>query len=247
MFNFFKKKETNLTLTGLPVSTDIHSHVLPGIDDGSPDIDTSIKLLKGLQDLGIKRMVATPHVIADLYRNTPETINNALALLKPAMEREQVDIELTAAAEYMMDDYLVKLLRSDERLLTIHNNIVLTEQSYATPTVNLNEIAFIMVSLGYRPIMAHPERYGYYHGDYEAYMHLKDMGFMLQVNLLSLTGYYGKAVAKAAKYILDNDMADFVGTDLHHERHLDMLRSPGNLQLFHRYLSSKTYNDLLSL
>jgi len=247
MFNFFKKKGTDITLTGLPISTDIHSHVLPGIDDGSPDIDTSIKLLKGLQNLGIKKMVATPHVIADLYRNTPATINNALAILKPVMAREQVDIELTAAAEYMMDDYLLKLLRSNERLLTIHNNIVLTEQSYATPTVNLNEIAFIMLSLGYRPIMAHPERYGYYHGNYEAYTHLKDMGFLLQVNLLSLTGYYGKAVAKAAKYILDNDMADFVGTDLHHERHLDMLRSSGNLQLFYRHLSSKTYNDLASL
>lgn len=248
MFNFFKKTaKEDLTLQGLPVTTDIHSHVLPGIDDGSPDIATSIRLLKGLQQLGIKKMVATPHIIADLYRNTPETIKSALERLKPVMEQEQVDIELTAAAEYMMDDYLLKLLKNDEPLLTIHKNIVLTEQSYATPTVNLNEIAFIMVSLGYRPIMAHPERYGYYHNNYDEYTHLKDMGFLLQVNLLSLTGYYGKSVAKAAKYILENDLADFVGTDLHHDRHLEMLGSPSNLQLFHRYTSTKTYNDFTAL
>lgn len=248
MFNFFKKTaKEDLTLQGLPVTTDIHSHVLPGIDDGSPDIATSIRLLKGLQQLGIKKMVATPHIIADLYRNTPETIKSALERLKPVMEQEQVDIELTAAAEYMMDDYLLKLLKNDEPLLTIHKNIVLTEQSYATPTVNLNEIAFIMVSLGYRPIMAHPERYGYYHNNYDEYTHLKDMGFLLQVNLLSLTGYYGKSVAKAAKYILENDLADFVGTDLHHDRHLEMLGSHSNLQLFHRYTSTKTYNDFTAL
>lgn len=244
MFNFFKKKDKEYLTGTLPIATDIHSHVLPGIDDGSPNLETSIQLLKGLQDLGIKKMVATPHVIADLYRNTPETIHATLALLQPELKKNDIDIEISAAAEYMLDDYFIKLLRTDQKLLTIHKNIVLTEQSYATPTVNLNEIAFILISVGYRPIMAHPERYGYYHNNYDEYTHLKDMGFMLQVNLLSLTGYYGKGVAKAAKYILENDLADFVGTDLHHERHLEMLKAPQHLKLFNQYLSPKDYNEL---
>jgi protein-tyrosine phosphatase len=244
MFNFFKKKTDIVTVSQLPVSVDIHSHILPGIDDGAPDMEAALHLVKGILQLGIKKTIATPHVISDLYRNTPETITAALHKLRAACKKESVNIEINAAAEYMLDDYFIKLLRSNQPLLTIHKNIVLTEQSYATPTHNLNEIAFDLISAGYRPIMAHPERYGFYHSNYDEYTHLKDMGFLLQVNLLSLTGYYGKPVAKAAKYIFDNDLADLVGTDLHHAKHLQMLQSPQNLDLFSKYLCRRQYNDL---
>lgn len=244
MFNFFSKKHTETAVTKLPILTDIHSHILPGIDDGSPDIATSLKLVKGIYDLGIRSTVATPHVIADMYRNTPETINNALNELKAACIQAAIPIQIKAAAEYMLDDYFIKLLRGDTPLLTIHKNIVLTEQSYATATSNLNEISFELITAGYLPIMAHPERYVFYHNNYEAYSHLKDMGFLLQVNLLSLTGYYGKPVAKAARYIFDNDLADLVGTDMHHERHLHTLQNRDNLVLFSKYLSKRVYNDL---
>ncbi len=246
MFNFFKRKD-KIDHAGshqLPVTTDIHSHILPGIDDGSPDVETSLRLIKGIYDLGIRKTVATPHVISDLYRNTPATINAALEKLNAAVKKEGIQIEITAAAEYMLDDLFLKNLRAKEPLLTIHKNIVLTEQSYATPTSNLNEISFELVTSGYRPIMAHPERYGFYHDDYEAYSNLKDMGFLLQVNLLSLTGYYGKPVAKAAKYIFDNGLADLVGTDMHHEKHLGMLQHPENIKLFARAFGDRTFNDL---
>jgi tyrosine-protein phosphatase YwqE len=245
MFNFFKKKSSpsSPAPTALPISTDIHSHILPGIDDGSPDVDSSIQLVKGIYNLGIRKTVATPHVIADMFRNTPATIHAALGTLQQAVAKEGIDIEITAAAEYMLDDYFLKLLRSQTKLLTIHNNIVLTEQSYATPTSNLNEIAFELITAGYRPIMAHPERYAFYQGKFDEFQRLKDMGFLLQVNLLSLTGYYGKAVTKAAKYIFDNELADLVGTDLHHERHLAMLQHPHSLQLFHDQLSYRKFND----
>jgi protein-tyrosine phosphatase len=247
MFGLFKKKgvsKTEMDLV-LPITTDIHSHILPGIDDGSPDIDTSIKLIKGIYDLGIRKTVATPHIIADLYRNTPETINAALEKLKPAVQAAGIDIEISAAAEYMLDDYFLKLLRSGHELLTLHHNIVLTEQSYASPTINLNEISFELISSGYRPIMAHPERYGFYHKDYDEYTHLKDMGFLLQVNLLSLTGYYGKPVARAAKFILENELADYVGTDMHHFRHLSLLSDKANLSLFNEYVPAGKFNNLL--
>jgi protein-tyrosine phosphatase len=245
MFNLFKKKSANTTVVNsLPITTDIHSHILPGIDDGSPNVETSLKLVKGMQALGIKKMIATPHVIADLYRNTPETISQSLNILASALAEEQIEMELKAAAEYMLDDYFVKLLRSGSRLLTLHKNIVLTEQSYATPTANVNEIAFELISSGYRPIMAHPERYAFYHNNYQAYAHLKDMGFLLQVNLLSLTGYYGKPVAKAARYLLENDLADLVGTDLHHERHLQLFNKPETLSVISTALAKRSFNDL---
>lgn len=245
MFNFFKKKNTAPAYPlYLPFETDIHSHILPGIDDGSPDIATSLALVKGIYDLGIRKTVATPHVIADIYRNTPETINAALQQLRRACVSEQIDIEINAAAEYMLDDYFIKLLHEEAPLLCVHKNIILTEQSYASSSPNLNEIAFAIMSRGYRPIMAHPERYFYYHNNYESYGHLKDMGFYLQVNVLSLTGYYGKSVAKAARYILENDMADFVGTDMHHNRHLNILQRKETLELFKKHLDKKTFNVL---
>ena len=245
MFSFFKKKNpAEPAPEFLPFQTDIHSHILPGIDDGSPDIATSLQLVKGIYDLGIRKTVATPHVISDMYRNTPETINAALDKLKIAIADAGMDIEIGAAAEYMLDDYFIKLLSSDVPLLCIHKNIILTEQSYASSSGKLNEMAFAIMTRGYRPIMAHPERYFYYHDNYESYSHLKDIGFYLQVNVFSLTGYYGKAVAKAAKYILDNDMADFVGTDMHHNRHLALLQKRESLELFKKYLGKKSYNVL---
>ncbi len=249
MFSFFnKKKEAQESSQTLPVTTDIHSHILPGIDDGSPDIETSLKLVKGIYDLGIRKSVATPHVISDMFRNTPETINAALKKLQDACAVAGIDIELTAAAEYMLDDYFTKLLATNKsQLLTIHGNIILTEQSYALPTSNLNETAFELVTQGFRPIMAHPERYYYYHNDYENYYHLKDMGFLLQVNLLSLIGYYGPAITKAAKFLFKENLVDLVGTDMHHPKHLALLQKKENLAIWQQYLQGKVYNDLSSI
>jgi protein-tyrosine phosphatase len=245
MYNFFSKKNTNTNLShALPVVLDMHSHILPGIDDGSPDIETSLRLVKGIYNLGIRKSIATPHVISDMYRNTPDTINDALKKLQHACTVEKIDIELSAAAEYMLDDYFMDLIKSKSQLLTIHNNIILTEQSYASPTSNLNEIAFELVTVGYKPIMAHPERYFFYHNNYESFNHLRDMGFLLQVNLLSLTGYYGPAVAKAAKFLFKEDLVDLVGTDLHNMRHLSLLQEKKNLDKINQYTNGKSFNQL---
>ena len=242
-FLFGKKKATD-AVTRLPITLDIHSHILPGIDDGSPDIATSLTLIQGLKSIGIERSIATPHVIGDMYRNTPETIGRALSQLRQALEQEKIDFQVSAAAEYMLDDYFLQLLHQKQPLLTLHGKTILTEQSYAAPTGNLHEITYEIVKAGYKPIMAHPERYAFYHNNYEAYSDLKDMGFILQVNLLSLTGYYGKPVAKAAKFILKQGLADLIATDLHHHRHLAALSNPENLELIQQATMNKYFNEL---
>lgn len=247
MFNFLKRKKDLPLIELLPIVTDIHSHILPGIDDGAPDIEASIELIKGIYALGIRKTIATPHIISDIYRNTPEIISNALAKVQSACIAEGIDIEIAAAAEYMLDDYFIHLLHQPERLLTVHKNYILTEQSFATPTENLHQIAFEIVTMGYKPIMAHPERYHFYHQNYDAYHKLKDMGFLLQVNLLSLVGYYGKPVCRAAKYLLTNNLADLVGSDMHHERHLDALQDLKNLQIFEEFAGKNKFNDLTAL
>jgi tyrosine-protein phosphatase YwqE len=242
MFNFFKKKDHGPQPAGiLPVSTDIHSHILAGIDDGSPDIPTSLTLVKGLYNLGYRKLVATPHIIGDIYRNNPVIINRELERLKEACAAAGLDVELSAAAEYMLDDYFLKLIKN-EKLLTVHDNILLTELPYSVPPSNVEEMVFTILTSGYRPILAHPERYFYYHRDHEQYFRLKELGFSLQVNLLSLTGYYGAPVAKSAKFIFDNGLADYVGTDMHHNRHLQALSSKESNGIIHKYLHGKDYN-----
>ena len=245
MFNFFKRKSAASEIVRvLPFQSDIHSHILPGIDDGSPDVETSLELLRGIYALGITKTVATPHIIGDMYRNTPDTINAALSTLKTAVAATGMNIEISAAAEYMLDDYFLKLLNDDAPLLCIYKNIILTEQSYASASGNLHEMAFEIMKKGYRPIMAHPERYYYYHDNYAEYSRLKDMGFLLQVNVLSLIGYYGKHAAKAARYIMDHGMADLVGTDMHHTRHLAALQKRENLTIFRKHMEKRSYNIL---
>lgn len=242
MFSFLKK-QTSLQPHFQNFKRDIHSHILPGIDDGSPDVETSIALVKGLIALGITETVATPHIIGDLYRNTRNSIEQALQKLLAACEALQLPIKITAAAEYMLDDYFMDLLRKKEDILTISKNFILTELTYTTVPENLEDMSFELITSGYQPIMAHPERYYYYHKNYDQFYRLKELGFLLQVNLLSVTGYYGPAVAKAARFILEKGIADFVGTDMHHQRHLNMLSNKNTLSLIHKLLGDKMYND----
>lgn len=243
MFSIFKKPVSTFSSDYFPIVTDIHSHILPGIDDGSPDIETSILLVEGLMKLGVSHSIATPHIIGDLYRNNYDTINNALTALRNALEEKQLKFKINAAAEYMLDAYFLELLQKKIPLLTLKNNLILTEFSYAERPFNVEKIVFAVITEGYQPILAHPERYAYYHNDYKQYHHLADLGFLLQVNLLSLTGYYGKAVAKAAAYIIKNKLVSFTGTDLHHLRHLDALNDPANKTVFAELFSGQTFNN----
>lgn len=241
--NIFRSKKNIISYPGFTwLSQDIHSHILPGLDDGSPDLDTSLQLLQSLSDAGIRKFICTPHIIGDMYRNTPETVTDALAMLRNAVRQNGLRVEINAAAEYMMDDHFMELLRKKEPLLTLDKNYILTELSYSTPPTKLEEISFEININNYSPLMAHPERYPYYHKNYDAYTRMKELGFSLQVNLLSLTGYYGKNVAKAAKYILEHNLADFVGTDLHHFNHLKVLTDTRSIELFEKYLGDKVYN-----
>jgi protein-tyrosine phosphatase len=243
MFGIFKSKPQQPLNGYFPLYTDIHSHILPGVDDGSPDIATSLSLVEGLMKLGVKSSVATPHIIGDIYRNDRATITAALEKLRAALAENNIDFKVNAAAEYMLDAYFLELLHDKVPLLTLKDNLVLTEFSYLEKPYNAEQMVFSLITEGYRPVLAHPERYSYFHNDHKQYDHLKDLGFLLQVNLLSLTGYYGKPAAKAAAYILKNGLASFTGTDLHHERHMQALHHPPNLELFRGAFGGKMVNE----
>jgi tyrosine-protein phosphatase YwqE len=221
---FFGRKKKDVPLDLGWLNTDMHSHLLPGIDDGSPDVGTSLILLEGLQDLGYKKLIATPHVLWDLYPNTKEKITEALNELQYAIDSEGINMELSAAAEYYIDEYFVTLLYNKEPLLTISGNKVLVEFSMVTAPMDLQQVLFEMQIQGYQPVIAHPERYAYLLNRKEFFDELKDAGCLFQANLLSFTGYYGKPVLELADYLTKKGYYDFAGTDLHHERHLSSLQ-----------------------
>lgn len=227
MFSFFRKNKEVKPADFSGIAIDMHSHLLPGIDDGSPDVVTSIELIKGLTALGYKKFITTPHIMQDLYKNTPATINAALAELKDALQYENIQVDIHAAAEYLMDDNFDMLLEKNEPLLTLKDNLVLVEFSFVSAPINVQEKLFQMQMKGYRPVLAHPERYNYLAKNKEFYETLKNAGCLFQLNLLSLCGYYGKPTAELAAWLLGKDYIDLVGTDLHHDRHLAGLQHYG--------------------
>lgn len=237
-----KKKQPDLTAFAW-LRRDIHSHLLPGIDDGSPDVETSIELFRNLSSAGIKEFVCTPHVIQDLYRNTPDTINKTLLTLQAAIKREGLDVKISAAAEYMMDEFFLQSVRDGEQLLTLNGDLILTEFPFAIHPSNIDELSFELSTSKYQPLLAHPERYGYLHGNKNAYARLKELGFLMQLNLLSLTGYYGKREAETARFLLKEGMIDYVGTDLHHATHLANLTDVRSQRIFEDLLGDRVYNE----
>ena len=208
------------------LKTDMHSHLLPGIDDGSPDLETSLQLIRGMSALGYTKLITTPHIMWDMYKNTRDIILNKLDKLREAVKAEGIPVEINAAAEYFLDDHVAELLRNKEPLLTVSENRVLVEFSLAQPPMSLKEILFEMQMQDYQPVIAHPERYIYLQQNKELYEELKDIGCLFQLNMLSLSNHYGRSVHELAQHLIKKGYYDLVGTDLHHARHLEALANP---------------------
>lgn len=236
MFGLFKKKEKAATDANFDViGVDMHSHVLPGIDDGAQDVGQSIQLIRAMMDLGIKRIVATPHTMADYYRNTPETINNALGVLRAELINQNIDIKVDAASEYYCDESFVAKL-DNEKLLTFGDeDYLLFEFSFMSMPPDFTHTLRKMRDAGYQPILAHPERYGYF--SVAKCMELKDWGCLMQVNTTSLTGYHGKEVKKFAEQLVDELLVDFISSDMHHLKHAEALKESLRLPYVQRLLT----------
>lgn len=221
MFSIFKRKYPSIPVDFSGLKTDMHSHLLPGIDDGAPDLEVSTELKKGLEDLGYQQFITTPHIMWDMYKNSPVTIGTALKELQAADQKNNIK----AAAEYFMDDHFDEMLDKETPLLAITGKKVLVEFSFVAAPLDLKDQLFKMQIKGYEPILAHPERYSYFAGNKSLFDDFKNMGCLFQVNLLSLTGYYGKIPQELALYLISKNYIDFAGTDLHHYRHLETLRN----------------------
>ncbi|WP_206366938.1 tyrosine-protein phosphatase [Sphingobacterium sp. SGL-16] len=205
------------------LEVDMHNHLLPGIDDGSPSVDESLDLIKGLNGLGFQNFICTPHIMDGVHPNNKSTINEAYKSLSEALSQKGSKSKIFAAAEHMIDDGIVPLIAKDN-LCVMPGGYVLIEMSYLAESKALFQTILDIHNLGYKPILAHPERYNYYHYNFDMYKQIKDAGCLLQLNLLSISRYYGTEVKVAALTMLKSGMYDFVGTDLHHQKHLAALQ-----------------------
>jgi len=219
MFSIFQKKTYLIDL--IEGITDFHNHLLPGIDDGAKTIEESLDLIKAFKNIGVQKFVATPHVIGEYYPNTPETISKAFEQVNHALKD---NTKLDYAAEYMMDQYFMDIIESNN-ILNITDNKVLVEMSYFQAPINLNEILFKLQNNSYSPILAHPERYAFYHSkDLGKYKELKSRGCNFQLNMLSLSGHYGVAIQRTAFQLLENNMIDFICSDVHKIDHIEKIQ-----------------------
>ena len=217
IFNLFKSKPTlkEIISDGF---VDIHSHILPGIDDGAQNIKESLEIIEKLKTIGFKKIICTPHIYPNLYENDKNSIKESYDLLK--LNHSNKNIQIEYGSEYFIDNYLIELAEKKE-LITIKNKYVLLETSFTAMPMNINEIIFKICSNGYTPILAHPERYLYMFNNFKILTHLKKIGCLFQLNLMSTIGYYGVDVIKASDKLLNENLIDFVGSDIHNINHID--------------------------
>lgn len=205
------------------VGTDIHSHLIPGIDDGAQTIEDSLTLIRQIRDMGFHSIVTTPHVKIDHYPNTAEKITAGLRQLQDALVENGINMPVRAAAEYYIDDHFMQLL-DNRQLLPITGNEVLVELSFVFEPARFYDLLFKMQTMGYTPILAHPERYTFYHQKPNIFRELKDRGCLLQLNTIAISGYYGRTVKQVAEQLLKAGLYDYCGSDMHHTKHAEVLR-----------------------
>ncbi len=233
MFNFLHKK-SRVVFDFNSVAVDMHSHLIPGIDDGSKSPEQSYELITGLQELGFSHLFTTPHSMKDMYPNSLHSLETGFNTIK---DKVPAGISMDYSSEYFLDEMFSKNLAADT-VRTLPGNRLLVEFSMISKTADLEKHLFDIQLKGYQIILAHPERYLFFHRDLKLYSSLKDMGIEFQVNALSLIGYYGINIKHIAEKLVAEKLIDFIGTDLHHAKHLEGLRKVPNSRAFQELLKT---------
>lgn len=243
MFNWLKKKD--IESQAMVLHTDVHSHLLSGIDDGVQALEQAEEIIRHFLQLGYTKLITTPHVISDSYRNTPEIIREKLQVLQVYLKGLSIDIEIQAAAEYYLDDYVFKLIEQDKEVLTFGNKYLLFETNFLTEPLNLKEFIFMANVKGYKLVLAHPERYQYMYHNIDKAIDLMDRGVLLQVNINSIVGHYGSEVQSVAKKLIDRGWVHFLGSDCHHMQHAKLIEQAQTMKYFQKAVSLPLLNNTL--
>jgi len=243
VLSWFKKKNTLSNANRLV--TDIHSHLLPELDDGVQSFEQAEEIILGFQQLRYTKLITSPHVMSDAYRNTNETILEKLKLLQQYLLSKKIYITIESAAEYYLDEVLYKRIEHKEPLLTFGKNYLLFETNFLNEPLNLKDFIFIATSNGYTPVLAHPERYLYLQNDFNKLQDLLDRGILFQVNTSSITGYYSKPAQQTAFKLIDMKQVHFLGSDCHHIKQIRLLESTQHMKYFRKALELPLLNNSL--
>jgi tyrosine-protein phosphatase YwqE len=243
VISWFKKEKNVAPAT--PVTTDIHSHLLPGLDDGVSTFEQAEEIVLHFKRLGYTKIITSPHVISDSYRNTSEGIQAKLSELKTYLEDKQIDITVEAAAEYYLDEQLYAMIEGNQPLLTFGKKYLLFETNFLTEPFNLKEFIFLATTKGYKPVLAHPERYIYMQNNLPKLEDLQDRGVLFQVNISSITGYYSKEAQATAHKLIDRGWVQLLGSDCHSLQHIKLLEEARRLKYFQKALSLPLLNNSL--
>lgn len=236
---FFSKNKPKKSFTDFVV--DVHSHLLPGIDDGAKSMEDSIAMIRTMIDMGYQKLVITPHVMAHRYPNSSRQIQQVFTELQAEVTRLGLTIILEVSAEYYLDETLFERIENGD-LLPFSGNHILFECSFRNESLQLFDLVFQLKAAGYQPVIAHFERYVYYHNRNEIAQELKSMGCLIQVNLLSFSGYYGKLIQRQAEELLANNLVDIVGTDCHRLDQLLLLSAKKNRHSIEKCFSASLIN-----
>ncbi len=211
-----------------PLRVDVHSHLLPALDEGSKNMEESLSMITDLRNLGFQKLILTPHIMGDFYPNSPHKIRQHLLVLRETLEEYHIDVEIEAAAEYYLDAFFLKELLSKNELLTFNaedgKKYLLFETQHLHEPKQLFEAIKRMFRRGYIPVLAHPERYNYLQRDRLLVHQLYETGILFQVNINSFSGYYGNESRELAEYLSVAQMISFLGTDCHKQEQIEMLQ-----------------------
>ena len=233
--NIFKKEEILHPYDLSSLGVDVHSHLIPGIDDGASSMEESIELITKFKEFGYKKLITTPHVISDYYRNSPEIILQGLEDVRKELARQKIDILIEAAAEYNLENEFEELVENDNILsFGGAKKYVLFELSFYNEPSRLKDVIWNLRTKGYQPILAHVERYAYWHKDWDKIEDMVNRDVKLQLNIGSLTGAYGPEVKNSAIKLIDEGLIDLVGSDCHNLRHIDMINHAITSPHFHK-------------
>jgi protein-tyrosine phosphatase len=243
VFGWFKKEKATSTQQHLLV--DMHSHLIPAIDDGSQTFEDSLALIRKFEKAGYKKLITTPHVMSDTYRNTTEGIQEGLKNLNAYLSDKSIDITIEAAAEYYLDENLIAMLNADQPLLTFGKKYLLFETNFLNEPLNLKEFIFLATTKGYKLVLAHPERYMYLQSDFEKSEDLINRGLLFQLNIGSITGYYSKNIQATANKLIDKGWVHFIGSDCHNMQHAAQVAEVQRLKYFQKALHLPLLNNSL--
>ncbi|RMG78257.1 MAG: capsular biosynthesis protein [Bacteroidetes bacterium] len=237
LFDFFIKKKAQVPVDLSVLKCDVHSHFIPGIDDGAKNIKESVALIKRFKAWGYQKVITTPHIMNDYYTNTPDIIQEGLKKVKTALEEQGVDIQIEAAAEYLSDDGLPGKI-AQKNILAFGKKYLLFELPFLEEPLTVKNIIFQIQTSGFVPVLAHPERYMYWHKSFNKYVELKERGVLFQMNITSLSGHYSPEVQKTAYKLINEKMIDFAGSDCHNFNHIDLIEQTRTNPYLHKLVES---------